>query len=114
MGMFAEVICIGPYSKEIAEHLGYSKEQYIGTNEGAVVNQTLFGIAEGNELSRQFATILGITDPWDFNQHKISPTDINFIALKTFGQQYPDYEKDVFALQALSESGFELHFSPNG
>ena len=44
MGMFAEVICIGPYSKEIAEHLGYSKEQYIGTNEGAVVNQTLFGI----------------------------------------------------------------------
>ena len=114
MGMFAEVICIGPYSKKIEEHLEYSKELYSKASEGAIVNQTLFGIEEGNELSGQLASMLGITDPWDFNQHKISSTAIDIEALKRFGQQYLAYSKDVVVLQVLLESGFELHFSPNG
>ena len=114
MGMYAEVIAIGPFSWDLLDSLEYSKAHYEGTVEGAIVNQTLFGIGQGTTTGREFAACLGITNGWDFNQHKINPTKINHEALIDFIKRYDEYESDYEAFIAFLEKGFEFHFSPNG
>lgn len=114
MGMSAEVIAIGPFSQEVAGFLGYPAERFANTKEGATVTCRLFGIAEGSTVSRQFAELLGISDPWDFNQHQIDRTMINVAALEAFGKMYSDYQFDVQALTVLLKAGFSAHFRPEG
>ena len=114
MGMYAEVICIGPFSKDIAQYLEYNEERYTDTLEGAIISVTLFGVSEGNTLSRELAVTLGISDAWDFNQHKIDKNAINFTALELFVETNSIYAKDANALEVLSKNGFEFHFVPNG
>ncbi len=114
MGIYAEIIAIGPFSKDIIEYLEYGADCYSHTKEGAIVSQTLFGIVEGSSLSAEFAEILGISNPWDFNQHKIVNDDIDFKLLRKFINVYGDYERDALKLEVLSKKGFDLHFVPNG
>ncbi len=114
MGMFAEVIAIGPFSRDIIGQLEYSEVHYKDTNEGSIVNLTLFGIGEGTSVGQEFASCLGITNGWDFNQHKICNERINVNALREFVSRYSDYDQDVETLIVLMEKGFEFHFAPNG
>ena len=114
MGMCAEIIAIGPYSKSVETQLGYPADRYQATREGAVVSRRLFGISEGSSLSTEFAGLLGITDPWDFNQHKIDNARIDFAGLRAFVEVYEDYDVDVETLVALHHAGFEFHFRPEG
>lgn len=114
MVMYAEIIAIGPFSRDIVGFLEYPKPYYENTREGAIVNLTLFGIVEGTALSTQFAKIFGVMDPWDFNQHQINGHAIDFEALHDFVKTYKEYEKDAKKLEVLSKHGFEFHFAPNG
>jgi hypothetical protein len=114
MGMCAQIIAIGPFSKAIAEFLDYRSELYAATNEGAIVSRRLFGIAEGSTVSREFAGFLGISDTWDFNQHRIDNAKIDFVGLKRFGETYDDYADEIGILEVLVKSGFDLHFRPEG
>jgi len=77
MGMYAEIIAIGSYLPDLKKHLEYPDEFYEKTIQGAPVVKVLFGIAEGSSLSKEFASYLGVTDPWDFNQHKLIPSNFN-------------------------------------
>ncbi len=112
--MFAEVIAIGPFTKDIINHLEYSESDYKETQEGAIINLTLFGIGEGTTVGLEFAKCLGISNGWDFNQHKIDNSKIDENALRKFVSRYTDYDEDVEHLLALKEKGFEFHFAPNG
>lgn len=114
MGMCAEVIAIGPFTKRIVDLLDYQADLYARTAEGAMVTCRLFGISEGSSLSSEFAELLGISDAWDFNQHRIENVNIDFEGLKKFGEIYDHYADDVIALEVLANSGFELHFRPEG
>jgi hypothetical protein len=114
MGMFAEIIAIGPYSPDIKAYLEYPDERYEKTQIGIPVVRVLFGIGEGSTVSRQFASLLGISDPWDFNQHKLNPSTFDIDGLKEFFTVYEDYDEDLEALLAFSEKGFEFYFMPNG
>lgn len=114
MGMCAEVIAIGPFSKSIAKYLEYPEKHYESTRQGVIVSCIMFGISEGNSVSREFAGCLGITNAWDFNQHHIDNTKIDIIALREFATKYGEYSGDVQALISLMKSGFEFHFVPNG
>jgi hypothetical protein len=114
MGMCAEIVGIGSYSKSVSCFLDYRSEFYATTLEGAVVSRRLFGIEQGSSLSRTFAALLGIADPWDFNQHKLIPSRIDLVGLREFGKQYPEYREDVHTLEALLQAGFEFHFRPEG
>ena len=114
MGMCAEVIAIGPYSAAVAHLLDYPAERYAGTRDGSTVTRRLFGI-EGSRLSREFATALGLTDPWDFNQHRLDPSRLDLPALQDFGSRHGDYLDEVDALMALlRQPGFDFHFRPEG
>lgn len=114
MGLSAEIIAIGPFSQDVVEFLGYPVAFFANTKEGAIVTCRLFGIAQGSTLSRHFASLLGVSDPWDFNQHRIDRALVDIAGLEAFGEQYPDYESDVQALKVLLRAGFDVHFRPEG
>lgn len=114
MGMCAQILAIGPFSADIASWLSYRAEMYANTKQGTVVTHFLFGILEGSTLSRRFAALLGISDPWDFNQHQVDPLAVDFVGLRAFSEEYPEYSHDVEALDALIKAGFSFHFRPEG
>jgi hypothetical protein len=119
MGMFAEVLAIGGFSPELAPWMEYPESYYAHTHTGTMVVRTLFGIVEGSSASREFARLLGIDDPWDFNQHKIDPDRIDFAALRTHLStlsewESGDYPAHLEALVAFACARFDLYFVPNG
>jgi hypothetical protein len=117
MGMAADVIGFGPFSHEVAAFLEYSPELYRRTRAGTPVVRQLFGITHGTSASAAFAACLGITDPWDFNQHKISSSAVNVPGLRALFdtlQDGDDFLEDLEAFVALQERGFEFFFRPNG
>ncbi len=115
--MFAEIVAIGPFCAEVADSLGYPIDVFKTTRNGTTVPTEPFGIVEGSGTSREFAKCLGITDPWDFNQHKIVPSKIDVEGLqkllKTL-RENEDYVRDLARLLVLRERGFEFFFRPNG
>jgi hypothetical protein len=114
MGMSAEVIALGPYSEAIVGLMEYPAYYYASTKEGAPVTFRLFGIVEGSTASREFSELLGISDPWDFNQHKVDASKIDFEGLRRWVKRYPDYQAEVEVLYGLRRAGFEFHFRPEG
>ena len=112
--MQAEIIAVGPFSKKIKNCLDYRSELYENTNDGSIITVRLFGMI-GSNTSREFASLLGITNPWDFNQHKINIESINFVELEKFVYQFEiDYGDDLQKLLVLKDNGFEFHFRPQG
>lgn len=114
MGMCAQIIAVGSFAKELIPFLEYPTGHYARTIDGATISRRLFGIVEGSRLSRELASLFGITDPWDFNQHKVAATKINLAGLHEFAKQYRDYAADVDAVEALMKAGFDFHFRPEG
>ncbi|NSX55114.1 hypothetical protein [Parasulfitobacter algicola] len=116
MGMFAELLCIGPFKNELVEHYEYNQDYYTETKQSTPIISLLFGI-DGNRKSKEFARSLGIDDPWNFNQHLIDNQSIDFAKIEEFlascdpGQQYKrDYER----LVAFVKHGYSIYFLPNG
>jgi hypothetical protein len=76
-----------------------------------------FGITHGSTASRAFASYLGITDPWDFNQHKLVPSNVDVDGLRAFLETLQGSEElmsDLEAFLALRDAGFDFYFRPNG
>jgi hypothetical protein len=117
MGMAADLIAIGPFSSEVAPFLEYPSERYRHTREGTPVIRQLFGITHGSNASTAFAACLGISDPWDFNQHKIVSANVDLSGLRDFFATLQDGEEFLPELEvfvALRAHGFDFFFRPNG
>lgn len=117
MSLCADLIGWGPYHPEIARYLGYDPVFYRSTAIGALVVIELFGIVEGTQASKQFAACFGISDVWDFNQHKIDPEKIDVDRLRLVLQgfaEWEDYARHLEALLAFRAHGFQFVFRPNG
>ena len=114
MGMNAEIIAIGPFSQSVVDVLDYGSEYFKNTKSGSIITVRLFGMS-GSSSSREFAKMLGISDPWDFNSHKIKSENINFEELKKFiNELHEDYNEEFERFLILMENGFEFHFRPEG
>lgn len=114
MGMYAEILAIGPFSQDIIKYLEYPADFYKNTKKGVPIVIHLFGIAEGSSISREFASYLGVSDPWDFNEHKLDYGNFNIEGLREFVEIYDEYSNDLDALIEFSKHGFEFYFLPNG
>lgn len=114
MGMYAQVLAVGPYSASIADWLDYGPDTYKRTKEGAVITCVLFGISEGSTLSRRLAALLGVSDAWDFNQHLVRSESINFVGLREFTDENPWYDHDAAKIEVLWKAGFTFRFRPEG
>jgi hypothetical protein len=115
--MSADILAIGPFSADIIDTLEYPDEFYAQTRPGVPVITYLFDYMPGSSTSREFATHLGITDPWDFNQHKIDALRVDLDALRGFlvGLHEPDvYLSDLEFFVRLREKHFDFYFRPNG
>ena len=90
---------------------------YAQTKEGAEVVADLFGIVEGTLIGRDVAARLGITNVWDFSQHKIDPARIDVAGLRSLLATLEDRERylyDLNRLERLRDLGFAFYFLPNG
>jgi hypothetical protein len=117
MSLCADILAWGPFNADIAQYLEYNTDAYRSTMPGALVVTELFGIVEGSHASGQFAACLGISDVWDFNQHKIDPEKIDVNRLRVLLEGLDErkrYAKQLEALLALRASGFQFVFRPNG
>jgi hypothetical protein len=117
MGLDANVFAWGPFAPEIASYLLYPAVFYSRTAPGTLVITELFDSFSGTGASKKLAACLGISNAWDFNQHKIDPEKIDAQALRALFKTL-EYEednlKDLEALLALRAGGFQFVFRPNG
>ncbi len=109
MGMSAEVVAIGPFHSDLSEHLAIPQARRFPVRNGAIVVRALFVTPEGSSAGHRLAKWLGISDPWDFNTHRISG---ELASLPELRDRYGDADVDAFV--ALAVFGFELFFMPNG
>jgi hypothetical protein len=107
MGCDAEVIAIGPFSKEIVPALGYPAEQYRGVPEGATVITTVFE-AFGSTQSEKLSQCFGV-GRWDLGRHVLDASKAN---LSTLRREFDEQGAEQFL--ALREAGFQFYFMPNG
>jgi len=115
--LFVEVVAVGPFRRHLIEHYAYPAERYTETREGVATVTTLFGIAEGTSSGAKVAEALGISNVWDFNEHKINPAQIEFSLLEQTLKSlegWPDYNSDLSALRAFAAEGYDLYLLPNG
>lgn len=117
MVMFAQVLTVGPFKQELLPHYEYPAQHYASMRAGSPIVRILFGIGEGTHAGTAFALALGITDPWDFNQHKIDPSAINFEDLRRvltgLAGWNEEYSDDFETLRVFANADYDLYFLPN-
>jgi len=110
VGMTAQVLAIGAFREDLAEHLAYPAQYYANTRPGVPVIHFLFecfGSSQSHELAACFAI-----DPWDFNQHKLDPDKVDLGRLRA---TFPEDEQQQFAsFLVLREACFDFYYLPNG
>jgi len=92
------------------------KGSYKNTPTGAPVLRELFAM-EGSDSSIKLARLLGISDVWDFDQHKIEARDVDIEGLRAFfGElEFADEMLDNLAtFKLLRDDGFDFYFRPIG
>ncbi len=110
MGMDAELLAIGKFSKELADFLEYPKEFYDDTPEGAIVITSVL-VCNTSRASRALAKALKVS-PWNFGEHcELDGVDINEDLLL---EDSVDGEDAVLSFRALRDHGFKFYYRPNG
>lgn len=110
MGMDAKVMAIGPYRKALADHMYYAAERYANTQEGTPVIQFLFQ-CYNTDGSVMLAECFNIA-PWDFNQHKLDPYQVDIERLQALCVE--ECEDDCESFRVLRDAGFEFYYLPEG
>ncbi|RKH89779.1 hypothetical protein D7Y21_09285 [Corallococcus sp. AB045] len=111
MGMYGEVLGIGPFHRELVPFLQQPEAWHWDTREGAIIVVPVFSAPEGSSRSRALAECLG-ADPWDFNTHALDPWRADVDALKQFEQPGEAHRLECFL--RLRDAGFSFYFQPNG
>jgi hypothetical protein len=107
MGMDAEIIAIGLFSREIISFLEYPEEYYENSREGIKITTCICQVMTRSQ-SVLLAECLGI-NAWNFNQHELDISGIDFVRLeKEFDEEI------VEKIQTLHKAGFSLFYRPNG
>jgi hypothetical protein len=106
MGMSAKIMAIGPFSKELMEHLEYPPKFYSDTNDGAPIIRFLFEVYEGSSRSQELAGCFGI-EAWNFNQHHLDPYQADIDKLRSMFDE--DEVEDFLAFRTAN-----FDFLPNG
>jgi len=112
MGLDADIICIGKFSKEIEDCLEYDCEFYKDTAPGTTVITHVFH-CNTSDQSKWLAKALG-GEAWDFNTHHINKDKVNWVALYEMMYTEWDKELEVRKFARLLDAGFICIYQPNG
>lgn len=107
MGLDAQVIAIGTFSRSIVSALEYPPEFYSNVNEGDIIVVNVF-IAPTSDISHRLAQAFSV-GAFDLGQHHLKPevADLELLA-DLFGAE--DTEQFV----ALRQAQFHFYYLPNG
>lgn len=117
MGLYVDVVAIGPFAAGLRDCLDHPPERYATTRAGATVMTTLFGVIEGTGGGHLIAAALGVADVWDFNQHELAPARIDDAAMRAACARLANgdaYLRDLARLRRLAAAGFRFYLRPNG
>lgn len=113
MSMDAFVLAVGPFKRGFEHYMPYESENYDSVPDGCTVVTTFFQCSTTSQ-SRSLAALLGITDPWDFTQHKIDPSKVDLENIKVLFDYDEDICFDCEGFAALAEAGFIILYCPEG
>ncbi|NNB89226.1 hypothetical protein D7X99_05875 [Corallococcus sp. AB032C] len=111
MGMYGEVLGIGPFRRELVPFLQQPAAWHRNTRDGAIIVVSVFLAPEGSSRSRELAGCMG-AEAWDFNTHALDPWRVDVEAVRRF--LYPGEEHRLECFLRLRDAGFEFFFQPNG
>jgi len=114
VGLDANVICVGQFSKDIVDYLDYESNAYENVQDGAIVITTFFN-CNTSDQSHQLAKALG-ADAWDFNTHAILKNKVNWEALRELSETCAEWgEESIQQFRCLlKEKNFICVYQPNG
>lgn len=110
MGMYGEVLGIGPFRRELVPYLQQPYEWHEETREGAVIVVPVFDSPEGSTRSRELAHCMG-AEAEDFNTHALDPWRVDVEAVRRFLN--PKEEHRLKCFLKLRDAGFAFFFRPN-
>lgn len=106
MGLDAQLIAIGPFSKAVLPGLDYPGEFYAGVEDGATVVANVF-TAITSEISHNLARCFGV-GAMDLGRHHVGASRADLHKLKElFG------DEDVAKFVILRDAGFQFYYLPN-
>lgn len=112
MGMDAELLAIGPFSREVVDVLCYPPGYYKDTPKGATII-TVVAVCNTTEASVNLASALGI-GAWRFDQHCDIEADVSKVDLELFAASIEGGSEDVAAFLKLAVNGFKFYYMPDG
>ena len=113
MGLDAEVVCIGHFSKDIVPYLDYEPDTYENVIEGVGVAATFFR-CNTTQTSHELADALGV-DARDFNTHHIRKDLVKWDALEEMCEENPEWDYGIEGFKTLlEEKGFVCIYLPSG
>jgi hypothetical protein len=104
MGLDAQVIAIGPFSRSVLPALGYPASYYADVSEGQTVIADVFA-AGTSAASHALAEAFGV-GAMELGRHVLDPQIADIEKLTDFGST-----EDFLLLRA---HGFTFYFLPNG
>jgi hypothetical protein len=106
MGLDAQLIAIGPFSKAVLSGLDYPGQFYAGVEDGATVVANVF-TAITSEISHDLARCFGV-GAMDLGRHHVDAGRADLHKLKgLFG------DEDVARFLILRDGGFQFYYLPN-
>jgi len=112
MGMDAELLAVGSFSREVVDALDYPSSFYDDTPVGAIIISTVAGCCT-TDGSRGLADALGI-GPWSFEQHCEIDVDPARVDLELFAGSVEGGSETAADFLKLLLNGFKFYFLPNG
>ena len=106
MGLDAQIIAVGPFSRQIVPALEYPEPDYARVKDGATVVSNVF-LAMTSEESHKLAACFGV-GAMDLGRHELNPHVADLRALTEISD-----EENVNSFLALRDHGFKFYFLPN-
>lgn len=119
MGLFVEILSIGPFERTLVEYYEYPADRYVSVQPGTPIVTVLFGIVEGTSAGKKIAQTVGISNVYDFNKHQIDIAKIDFAAMEETlsalagWEEGDQYKNDLASLKAFARHGYDLYLIPN-
>jgi len=112
MGMDADVVCVGMFSKDVINCLDYPEDHYKDTRDVTIITSTFFH-CNTSEQSRSLAVALGARC-YDFNTHAVKKDKVNWAALEELAEENGEWEEDVVEkFKTLLNNSFICVYRPN-
>jgi hypothetical protein len=106
MGLDAQIIAIGPFSRKVVKALEYPEADYAQVKEGATVVSNVF-LAMTSEESHKLAACFGV-GAMDLGRHELNS---HVADEKKLAEVFD--EENVRDFLVLRENGFKFYFLPN-